>query len=106
MSRAAMRGPCSVRRCHRGALLGACLVGAFGAGTAPGQPGLRPESLRILLPEAHPQQVVLSTNFGLYISDGDGATWTWTCEQLETTSSFRYEAGAPPLNRISRSHRR
>src|SRR5262249_11008394 len=43
--------------------------------------GAFPESYQIVLPADRPQQVILATNFGLIISDDDGATWTWTCEQ-------------------------
>jgi hypothetical protein len=62
--------------------------------------GAFPESLQILLPAAHPHQLALTTNFGLIISDDDGATWTWTCEQPQTSSASGYGVGAPPLDRF------
>jgi hypothetical protein len=62
--------------------------------------GAFPESLQIVLPAAHPRQIVLSTNFGLIISDDDGVTWTWTCEQSDTIMGAQYAVGAPPLDRF------
>src|SRR5678815_2373001 len=36
--------------------------------------GAFPESNAVLLPGGHPRQIILSTNFGLILSDDDGAT--------------------------------
>jgi len=58
--------------------------------------GAFPESDAVLLPVDRPQQIILSTNFGLIISDDDGATWQWTCERPETSSASTYALGAPP----------
>src|SRR4051812_28203164 len=55
--------------------------------------GAFPGSLQVLLPTAQPQQIVLSTNFGLIISDDAGATWQWTCEQAQTFGSSAYGLG-------------
>ena len=58
--------------------------------------GAFPESDAVLLPVDHPQRIILSTNFGLIISDDDGATWQWTCERAETSMASTYAIGAPP----------
>jgi photosystem II stability/assembly factor-like uncharacterized protein len=62
--------------------------------------GAFPESYQLILPADRPQQVVLGTNFGLIISDDDGATWNWTCEQAETLNGSMYVASASPANRF------
>jgi hypothetical protein len=58
--------------------------------------GALPGSLGIMLPVDRPQEIVLSTNFGLIISNDRGATWLWTCEQLATSMANRYAVGPPP----------
>ena len=62
--------------------------------------GAFPESYQLVLPADRPDQIVLATNFGLFISDDAGATWTWTCEQKATTNSTLYGVSAPPLDRF------
>lgn len=62
--------------------------------------GAFPDSLQILLPPDRPAEIVLSTNFGLMISDNGGATWTWTCEHGASVDGTLYSLGAPPANRI------
>jgi hypothetical protein len=62
--------------------------------------GAFPASDAILLPADRPQQIVLSTNFGLIISDDGGDTWQWTCERPETSMASSYVVGAPPADRI------
>jgi hypothetical protein len=61
--------------------------------------GAFPESFQLLLPADRPQQIALATNFGLIISDDDGASWTWTCEQPETANGTLYAVGPPPMDR-------
>lgn len=70
-------------------------IGAGGGGRALAN-GAFPDSDAVLLPVDRPQQIILSTNFGLIISDDDGATWQWTCERPETSSASTYALGAPP----------
>ena len=43
--------------------------------------------------------VVLATNFGMIISEDDGATWQWTCEQVETSFGYLYAVGPAPNDR-------
>jgi hypothetical protein len=62
--------------------------------------GAFPESYQLVLPVDRPQQIVLATNFGLIISDDDGATWIWTCEQRATQMGSLYGVSAPPLDRF------
>jgi hypothetical protein len=62
--------------------------------------GAFPDSYQIVLPPNHPQQIILATNFGLIISDDDGATWTWTCEQKPTQNATLYSVAAAPLDRL------
>jgi len=62
--------------------------------------GAFPASDAVLLPADRPQQIVLSTNFGLIISDDGGATWQWTCERAETAMASAYTLGAPSADRL------
>jgi hypothetical protein len=62
--------------------------------------GAFPDSDAILLPADRPQQVGLSTNFGLILSDDGGKTWQWTCERPETSMASGYARGAPPGDRL------
>jgi MYXO-CTERM domain-containing protein len=61
--------------------------------------GALPGSFGILLPAERPHDIVLATNFGMIISEDDGASWTWTCEQLETKLGYLYSVGPPPNQR-------
>jgi hypothetical protein len=62
--------------------------------------GAFPESFELLLPTDRPKQIVLATNFGLFISDDAGATWTWTCERKETEQGALYSVSAAPADRF------
>jgi hypothetical protein len=62
--------------------------------------GAFPESFQLLAPAGHPQQLALGTNFGVFLSDDDGATWTWTCEQKQTSMATLYSVGPAPLTRF------
>ena len=62
--------------------------------------GAFPDSDAVLLPADRPQQIGLSTNFGLIISDDGGASWQWTCERAETSMATAYALGAPPGDRL------
>ena len=62
--------------------------------------GAFPDSDAILLPADRPQQIGLSTNFGLIISDDGGQSWQWTCERPETSMAAGYARGAPPGDRL------
>jgi photosystem II stability/assembly factor-like uncharacterized protein len=62
--------------------------------------GAFPESYQLIAPADQPGKLVLGTNFGLFLSDDDGATWTWTCEQLQTMNASLYNVGPGPLDRV------
>src|SRR4029077_20250180 len=62
--------------------------------------GAFPDSQSIITPVALPHEIVLATNFGVVMSIDDGQTWTWTCEQAETSFATLYQMGAPPRNRL------
>ncbi len=62
--------------------------------------GAFPESLQILLPQDRPGEIVVSTNFGLILSDDGGKSWSWTCEHAASATAYLYQMGAPPSNRL------
>jgi hypothetical protein len=62
--------------------------------------GAFPESYQVVLPADRPNQIILATNFGLFISDDDGGTWTWSCEQPATKNGTLYSVSASPLDRL------
>ncbi|HEX4404823.1 MAG TPA: hypothetical protein VH560_08340 [Polyangia bacterium] len=62
--------------------------------------GAFPESFQLILPADRASQIVLATNFGMMISDDAGATWTWTCEEKQTSMATLYAISAPPLDRF------
>jgi len=88
------------RRARRALMLLVLCAGVFARARAAHANGAFPDSLQILLPADRPHQIVLSTNFGLIISDDDGATWTWTCEQKEIISGGLYAVGPSPADRF------
>jgi hypothetical protein len=58
--------------------------------------GAFPDSLQVLLPPGHPSQVIFTTNFGLVISEDDGRTWSWSCEQPNIDLANLYQVGPAP----------
>ena len=62
--------------------------------------GAFPESFQLILPADRANQLVLATNFGMIISDDDGGSWNWTCEQKQTSMASLYAMSAPPLDRF------
>jgi photosystem II stability/assembly factor-like uncharacterized protein len=81
-------------------LLAVCCVLALLPARPAAANGAFPDSDAILLPAGAPQQIILSTNFGLIISDDGGATWQWTCERPETSQGTLYSAGPAPDDRL------
>jgi MYXO-CTERM domain-containing protein len=94
-----MMRPCRIAPIVIAPLLGLLAGVCAGPRTARAN-GAFPESGQLILPADRPQQVVLATNFGLIISDDDGVTWNWTCEQQETMSGNLYVVGPPPADRF------
>jgi hypothetical protein len=62
--------------------------------------GAFPDSSQILLPATRPHRIILVTNFGLVISEDDGATWEWACEPRSDDSTILYQQAAAPSDRI------
>jgi hypothetical protein len=62
--------------------------------------GAFPDSMSIFVPADQPHEIVLATNFGLIISQDDGATWEWTCEPNPNDTAFLYQMGAAPAERL------
>ena len=80
----------------------AILVLALGLGwTGPVRAnGAFPDSLQLLLPADHPKRIIMSTTFGLIMTEDDGQTWSWTCEQENTTNAGLYQVGSAPQDRL------
>lgn len=76
--------------------LGALLL--FG-GTAAAD-GAFPDSMSLFLPADRPRSMVLATNFGLIVSDDDGANWYLVCEQAIGSVVSAYQMSAPPADRL------
>jgi photosystem II stability/assembly factor-like uncharacterized protein len=62
--------------------------------------GAFPDSLGILLPEDQPQRIVAATNFGLVISDDDGASFRFVCEDVVGLFATLYQLGPAPDDRL------
>jgi MYXO-CTERM domain-containing protein len=83
--------------------LAACLAGLVTALGAPGRAaadGAFPDSMQLLVPADQPHRIILATNFGLIISEDDGATWEWTCEARDNDVAILYQRAAAPSDRI------
>ena len=63
--------------------------------------GALPDSISILLPADQGQEILISTNFGLVVSEDFGATWTYVTEYtMNTPCAFLYQLGPSPNNRV------
>jgi hypothetical protein len=63
--------------------------------------GAFPDSFAIFAPADAPHRLVLSTNFGLILSEDDGATWYLVCETAEDAPyAFLYSLGPPPTDSL------
>jgi MYXO-CTERM domain-containing protein len=62
--------------------------------------GAFPDSLGILLPQDQPHRIMASTNFGLAVSDDDGSSWNFVCEEAIGTFATLYQVGPPPDDRL------
>ncbi len=56
--------------------------------------------MQIFVPADAPHRIILATNFGLIISDDDGATWEWSCEPRNDDNTILYQKAASPSQRI------
>jgi photosystem II stability/assembly factor-like uncharacterized protein len=75
----------------------AALVMLGGAASAD---GAFPDSMSLLLPADRPRSMVVGTNFGLIVSDDDGANWYFICEQAIGPAVSAYQMSAPPDDRL------
>jgi hypothetical protein len=62
--------------------------------------GAFPDSLGLLLAADRPEQIILSTNFGLLRSDDAGASWGWVCEEAIGFGGYIYQLGPAPDSRL------
>jgi MYXO-CTERM domain-containing protein len=62
--------------------------------------GAFPDSQSVLTPADRPREIVLVTNFGLFLSGDDGASWLWSCEQAENAFGTLYQRTATPRRRL------
>jgi hypothetical protein len=62
--------------------------------------GAFPDSGQILLPVDRPHDIYVGTNFGVLVSQDDGATWRWVCEQAVASLAGLYVVGPPPPDRL------
>lgn len=62
--------------------------------------GAFPDASQIMVPGDQPQQIFVGTNFGVVVSDDNGATWTWTCEEQIGSFARLYQQGAAPSDRL------
>ncbi len=62
--------------------------------------GAFPDSQQILLPADQPHEILLATNFGLVMSEDDGATWRYVCEEAVAPLAFLYQVGPAPADRL------
>ncbi len=62
--------------------------------------GAFPDSMQIFVPADAPHRIILGTNFGLIISEDDGATWEWTCEPRNDDNTIIYQKAAAPSQRM------
>jgi hypothetical protein len=60
--------------------------------------GAFPDAQAVLLPVDAPHRMVVGTNFGLLISDDDGATWGLACERDIGTLVSLYQLGPAPTD--------
>lgn len=67
------------------------LLAALLAPRASRADGAFPDSFGLFAPPGG--RLVLSTTFGLIVSDPDGARWGWICEAVTGTNAFLYQAG-------------
>jgi hypothetical protein len=62
--------------------------------------GAFPDSQTILVPAAHPDEVILVTNFGLILTEDGGTTWNWSCEGTANAFGTFYQQSPPPRRRM------
>lgn len=63
--------------------------------------GAFPDGMSLILRAERPHEIVVATNFGLIISEDDGRTWRYTCEDdAEARNTYRFDGEREPPHRI------
>ena len=62
--------------------------------------GAFPDSAQIMVPADLPHRVAIGTNFGLLVSEDDGASWSWICEQAIAPCARLYQMTAAPVDAV------
>ena len=78
----------------------ATLATVLGLAGPAGADGAFPDSMSLFLPSDRPERMVVGTNFGLIVSDDDGANWYLVCEQAIAANVSAYQLSAPPDDRL------
>src|SRR5438105_3671045 len=66
-----------------------------------GADGAFPDEMHLFVPADQPHRIIVSTTFGLLLSDDDGANFRWVCEQAVTQSTaLLYQVGPPPTHAL------
>ncbi len=84
-----------IRRLRTSAVLSLVLVAALASPPALAD-GAFPDSLAIYAYPDRPHEIIVTTNFGLLVSEDDGRTWRWTCEEAILSGVLLYQGGAAP----------
>jgi MYXO-CTERM domain-containing protein len=63
--------------------------------------GAFPDAMKILVPPDRPHQIAVATNFGLLLSDDDGGSWRWLCEDAIGACARLYQMSAPPGDTVT-----
>ena len=75
-------------RCRRPSLGHLVVFGLLFAGSSTVfANGAFPDEFSIHFPPGSPHTILLGANFGLLVSNDDGATWRYSCEPYVTTGS-------------------
>lgn len=90
-SRASLLSFASLAWFGRALLLTVLLVAA--SPTRARADGAFPDSMALLVPAGAPHRIVLATNFGLLVTEDDGAHWGWVCEDAIALLPFQYQVG-------------
>ena len=93
-------GTCRTNRAprHRArALLAFIAAGVWMSAGSARANGAFSDSKAILLPQGQPQRIVTSSDIpGLLVSDDDGATWSWMCEDAVGRFAALFQLGPAP----------
>lgn len=90
--------PATIDHRSRSWLAGAIVL--LAGGRAAWGNGAFPDSVGLLVPPDRPDEITISTNFGLITSEDGGKTWTWTCEQEIASLASLYQLGPAPRDRL------